>query len=776
MISNRLVKVISNFSISGKLAEEANDRGTSNDRILNLFPDAAENKKLLWQLQRSFDMTFYRNIELEVWEDFRSEITKSDYALAASMQQLKPGDICLATIKESKDISETIRVKISEINPDKCIVYSEDERTRYYVQLHDLEPLINGDVQDYKSLPGYYNKVDEREAEFQQPKRRGKGGKKLREEDDRNRNSFRGAEPKRYDARTSNKRGGRKENEKRRDNIDSKPSVNTSRKIKSDADVRKFEKPDELIPKVASPVVSPDEPPKVAKPAETSAAFWGRMNRTTKLPGSTPVTNGVVPSPAVPSSSGENSIKRSNVETGSVASSSTTTTTGPRQFVDSNSASAPTSTIKMKTAWGNVPSSASPVVESSPSEISSKTSMLPKNYDNELSDAKILNEQESGITKNIKMKKSDLNLTEISDILVNGHNSNETLVECSSLNSSDFPVIESAHKSSTPAIGSSSSENHMTTQLTAEDHAKVNEVRGNIIASIAKMTNTKSSDFLDKKVSNEKVSQTIPNEPTYINGEQSDSSETTSAVLPPEGSKEINSDKNNSNIVDINIESNDAVLEGEPPGVADSLLNGSVNAAVDDENTAQNTPNGHTAFSAEKHFLEPNILNSDVSLNNHVSEDDINSKDEIISKEKSKKKVSFGTTSIIENQNQVMSQVPTINMQPTPSTLTTLSEPGKIVLPPEHIEKHINEFPNSNAHEVPEYPHNQQQPHFLPAVFQPSNLPFYAHSPMVRMFYPSNAIPEHQHHQLNAIHPVMSVDPEGKDLPDGRSKSVFNIF
>ena len=98
-------------------------------------------------------MTFYRNIELEVWEDFRSEITKSDYALAASMQQLKPGDICLATIKESKDISETIRVKISEINPDKCTVYSEVERRRYYVQLHDLEPLINGDVQDYKSLP-----------------------------------------------------------------------------------------------------------------------------------------------------------------------------------------------------------------------------------------------------------------------------------------------------------------------------------------------------------------------------------------------------------------------------------------------------------------------------------------------------------------------------------------------------------------------------------------------------------------------------------------------
>ena len=720
-------------------------------------------------------MTFYRNIELEVWEDFRSEITKSDYALAASMQQLKPGDICLATIKESKDISETIRVKISEINPDKCTVYSEVERRRYYVQLHDLEPLINGDVQDYKSLPGYYNKVDEREAEFQQPKRRGKGGKKLREEEDRNRNNFRGAEPKRYDARSSNKRGARKENEKRRDNIDSKPSVNTSRKAKSDADVRKFEKPDELIPKVANPIVSPDEPPKVAKPAETSAAFWGRMNRTTKLPGSSPVTNGVVPSPVVPSSSGENSIKRSNVETGSVVSSSTTATTGPRQFVDSNSTSGPTSAIKTKTAWGNVPGSASPVVETSPLEISSKTSVLPKNYDTKLSDAKILNEQESDIPKNIKVKKSDLNLTEISDILVNGHSSNDTLVESSSLNSSDFPVIESALKSSTPAIDSSS-ESHMTTQLTAEDHAKVNEVRGNIIASIAKMTNTKSSDFLDKKVSNEKVSHSIPSEPIYINGEQPDTSETTSPVLPPEGSKEINSNKNNSNIVDINKEPNDAVLKEELPGVADSLLNGSVNAAVVDETTTQDTPNGHAAFLAEKHFLEPDILNSDVSLNNHVIEDDINSKDEIISKEKSKKKVSFGTTSIIENQNQVMSQVQTINMQPTPSTLTTLSEPGKIVLPPEHIEKHINEFPSSNAHEVPEYPHNQQQHHFLPAVFQPSNLPFYAHSPMVRMFYANNAIPEHQHHQLNAIHPVMSVDPEGKDLPDGRSKSVVVIL
>ena len=722
-------------------------------------------------------MTFYRNIELEVWEDFRSEITKSDYALAASMQQLKPGDICLATIKESKDISKTIRVKISEINPDKCIVYSEDERTRYYVQLHDLEPLINGDIQDYKSLPGYYNKVDEREAEFQQPKRRGKGGKKLREEEDRNRNSFRGAEPKRYDARTSNKRGARKETEKRRDNIDSKSSVNTSRKIKSDADVRKFEKPDELIPKVASPIVSPDEPAKVAKPAETSAAFWGRMNRTTKLPGSSPVTNGVVPSPAVPSSSSENSIKRSNVEIGSVASSSTTATTLPRQSVESSSASAPTSTIKVKTAWGNVPSSASPVVETSPLEIPSKTSMPPKNFDSKLSDTKIINEQESGIPKSIKMKKSDLNLTEISDILVNGHSSNETLVQSSSLNSSDFPVIESGHENSIPTIDSSSNENHMTTQLTAEDHAKVNEVRGNIIASIAKMTNTKSSEFLDKKVSNEKVSHITPNEPVYINGEQSDSSETTSAVLSPEDSKEINSNKNNSNIVDINIESNDAVLQGELPGVVDSLLNGSVNATVDDENTAQNTPNGHAAFSAEKHFLEPDILDSDVSLNNHVIEDEIiNSKDEMISKEKSKKKVSFGTTSIIENQNQVMSQVPSINMQPIPSTLTTLSEPGKIVLPPEHIEKHINEFPNSNAHEVPEYPHNQQQPHILPAVFQPSNLPFYAHSPMIRMFYANNAIPEHQHHQLNAIHPVMSVDPEGKDLPDGKSKSVFVFF
>lgn len=780
--------------------EETNERVSSTDRIINIFPDAAKNQKLYWQLQRSFDSTLYRNIELEVWEDFRADITKSDYALAASMQQLKAGDICLATIKESETISDTIRVKISEINPDKCVVYSEDERHRYYVQLHDLSPLVNGHASDHKSLPGYYNKHEDRDTEFQQPRRRGKGNKKAREDEERSRKyeNCRGGDSKRHDARTNGKRGSRKEQEKRqRDNIDAKTPVTSTRKPRAETDVKKVEKSEENIPKMGSPIISPDEPPKVAKPAETSAAFWGRMNKSSIPTVNSPLSNGF----HSPSSPLVESHEKTPTQTPNNESTLINGKTGPsKTFPEKGSRpdTAP-SAPRIKPAWGNIPTVLSPVVETSNTKNNSQPSVA-------INPNKLRDRAEQASATNVKSKQLDLKIPKVNDIAVSeARSDSNTLPENFPSHTDTATEVSddslSVKQDSSPKANLDS--HNTTTLLTVEDQklfnlttqasAKVNEIRGNILATSAKISGSlasikKSNDYGDDRLTNEplmnyegEVCET-PQQPPTVPIVATTTAATPQApvvVDTKETSSNVKQDPTNINSTDI---SHDEILPPQQPPtfeersspegeVVEEHLN---NNTTDNTNTHKGLPNGDIT-------AEQDIPNDDELIDDSInfveepqriqSNKNLLVKEEGITKEKSKKKVSFGGTSIIDNPNHVMSQVPTVNMQPTTS-LTTLSEPGKIILPPEHIEKHINEFPSTNNPEVPNYHHHnhQQQPQFIPTFIQSPNIPFYASThpslPMVRMIYPNNTLHELQPHQVNTIQPVISVDPEGKDLPE----------
>ena len=44
-------------------------RSVTDDLINTALPDAQHNKDLYWQMKRSLDSTYYRNIELEVWKN-----------------------------------------------------------------------------------------------------------------------------------------------------------------------------------------------------------------------------------------------------------------------------------------------------------------------------------------------------------------------------------------------------------------------------------------------------------------------------------------------------------------------------------------------------------------------------------------------------------------------------------------------------------------------------------------------------------------------------------
>jgi len=252
-------------------------------------------------LKASLDPLVYRNIDLDVWENFRSEQQNIDRCMAVSYQ-FKPGDICIATFRESEECSKQVIVKVQKVLADKCKVFPEDKDTIYYVHHTDLQPIVNGEMSDYRSLPGYYNKFDN-DQEFQSQKRR--KHRKSRDEE-RKTNEF-------SNNNNNNNQTGKsrveKDNRNRRNNNNTRKekSASPTKQLKEGGvGVKKPEKvenqktPDLPSPTVSNVTNSTDEngAKKVAKPAETSAAFWGRMrNNGPQQQSQTPTPSKPVQSP-----------------------------------------------------------------------------------------------------------------------------------------------------------------------------------------------------------------------------------------------------------------------------------------------------------------------------------------------------------------------------------------------------------------------------------------------------------------------------------------------
>jgi len=745
----------------------------SSDRIIHIFPDASNNQKLYWQLKRSFDTTLYRNIELEVWEDFRSDVTKCDYALAASMQQLKAGDLCLATIKESKDVSEVIRVKIGEINPDKCVVYSEDERTRYYVQLHDLQPLPNDD--DYKDLPGYYNKHDDKDSEFQPQKRRGKGGKKNRDEDIRKvENGSRGVNDinKRVESRVNGRRNPRKEVEKKKEPEPINKVNVPNQKVKSEQDLKKPEYQDDLIGSNSNSPI--DGPVKVAKPAESAAAFWGRMRTVKNL---NPYSNGSDTSSGTsspvqqPSPIDLSDLNMKNWSTD--VTSPVVTPLGNSSTVNSTTAfnlnkvnnepvmtkptSLPLVPTDKKPAWGNIIKPIdSPLISPSlknkqfSKEINSKhnsmnspqdTRIIPT-YAFENVDSPIIAENPSSINK------ISNNSTSVGPVLVHDSDvSNET-------NSIEIKTLDNSLVDEKPLL---SEEAQKLFNLTTQASAKVNEVRGNIIASSAKMTGPISTKS-DVQISN---NYTVCSFTTPLN--IIDQDDNISHSEPPiqtttnnaHNNNEIGNDTSNTEIIDPYTET---IQVTEVPELNEMPIEIEDNFIEQDDSI-------ESLVEEHKNYID---VDSTLAVS---KEDYVN-----IAKEKAKKKVSFGTTQFIAHQQNNLARV---ESSTTPSTNVTsiVSEPGKIVLPPEHIEKHQNEFstsaPTFHNNELNTHHYPQQQPQIMhPFIASSHNIPTAVYPqqlsgmhvfrmPAAAATYQTNNL-----HEQTQFQPTMSYDPEGKDLPD----------
>jgi len=241
------------------------------ENLISVIPESNKNPRVMRSLTASLDPSVYRNIELDVWENTRSEQQKFDQVVAAA-HQFKPGDVCIATIRESKDHSKQVIVRVQKVG-EKCIVVPEDKDVQYYVHLDDLQPMVNGE-HDYRSLPGYYNKY-ENEQEFQSQKRRKyrKGReeeRKVNEFQNNQQNRSRGSAPVEKD---TNRGGGRKNNQRKEKSVS--PTKNQQRENTVPKKTEKTE--NELAPVVNGSATTEESVTKVAKPAETAAAFWGRM-------------------------------------------------------------------------------------------------------------------------------------------------------------------------------------------------------------------------------------------------------------------------------------------------------------------------------------------------------------------------------------------------------------------------------------------------------------------------------------------------------------------
>ena len=781
--------------------------------------------KTVLRYRKNFDFSIFSFVRSIAYLSYYfPDQYKQDRTFAATLQFQK-GDMCLANIAVSNNVRELHEVKIEEILEEKnqYIVSSPDMREKLYLPLEDLKPLSNGDAHDsYKNLPGYYNKNDyDREGEFQAQRRRGRGGRRNREEENRSKKldspsgvSYRGNSGRR-------ERGGYKATNFERDKGANRP-------IRRDVDKRIREErisPD--IPKNApnkkpepenesSPVSAPKAVPiaepgivtspaasspnageqpdskKIAQSSESPAAFWGRMRNSTPtatVPKTAPIAQkgADITPPSAPSSSNPSISKQSVTPDNTQATDSIQTS--PSDNVSSNSSDY----LDDRTTQADVGTA---YKTSSNSE--SKDTVGDTNPD-------VKPASDNAEASNIPLTP---------DIPT-------TAPEASSkLDNEDQTDGRSTPQRSEQELSTPSSP----VSLSDEDSARANKVRENILiatnaklpveATTAEATVTASPN----NVSNGSISPKIIHDTTdpkpevvvdddIINTTDLDAAGPQQPSNSPSNVDSIDSCSNSSEN-DKPTENITGSLESSVPATDESATVEADSPSPLPESTAKSSVNesplpplspSNDPPSDQKTPLLPDPIDTDVptELLDHVSEDNVDKIDigelsqgpitinnsYIITnvddpnniKDKSKKKVSFGsTTEIIENQGR--EQVVTVNSNGiavpvtavSPSAVSVQPEPGKIILPPEIIEKHQNELTSVPApQEYPMNPHMMQQ---QPAAFIHAGMPLYHAPPMMmpNMFYPPTAVNEQYHIPNN-----MSRDPEGKDLPDGKSILIF---
>lgn len=796
------VLIFITFLLLGKPQETSNSSEDAWDLIIAAIPEASKNPKVNRSLKASLDPSIYRNVGLEAWESSRTEQQRYDLVVAASYQY-KPGDLCLATMYESKDVSKTLRVKIHKIMSDKCIVLSENLEKQYYVHLDDLQPILNGDA-DYKSLPGYYNKFEnDKDQDFQPQKRRGKHGRKTREDErkvegasgflnnDQNNSRIRGAEKDSRNNRRNVRNGGNNNGMNKKDTegqrSTSAPAVHKAKENNNKKTDNKTDLPTEVAENLSTNTEGEDGPVKVAKPAETAAAFWGRMRSNKLAPGQ--LTNGTdaFVSPEEHAMSTQQPVlskKSSNTEPSNDKLSSSS------KSIESN---------KNK----NVNNTSDTSTYSNPNSASFKTS-IPITTSTSIAAKTVAPSSANFIPRTVVSSSVPLNtLTKLP----------LTFAEPVTIAPRGFPIAtsvstktafaSSTHAHTSPMISSSIEQDTRKFNLTTQASAKVNEVRENLILSTAKMEGL---SFLETVSTQPSMSVGAPK----ISKQSLQSSGHANPNVTIQPSPNITDPENIETVIPgkkVTTESREArklpVVQEVNPSILPTTVKGSEeNRSIsDNSNTAESNSaiNDISPFELPvkshdilpPHTSEPEIeilLSSDSSSTADISNESFElqqQKATTISKsgrDKVKKKVSFGcTTEIVEKPPPMLiasNTIPDTNVHVISST-----EPGKIHLPPEHIEKHLNNFPNNSNPSVhyPEViPQQMEQPpqlHSQPRIVQPSfihqsGIPFYPHQqthlpPVIPMFYRPNMSGDPRNV------PQLSHDPEGKDLPEGKLLFYF---
>lgn len=681
------------------------------DRIISTFPDAGRDKKIYWQIKRSLDPNLYRNVELEVWEDNKSEIQKYDYNLAVSIQ-FKPGDLCLATIQESEDVSEIVRVKIQEMTLDKCRVVSEDYKNQYYVQLDALQPILNGDASDaYKNLPGYYNKRDnERELEFQAQKRRGKS-RRFRDDERKgdvgvNKGSEFGKRQDNRAERDSRRRANRKEGEKKKE-AENKQALN-----KTKTDLKKPEKNESE--KKTGHNGSSEAPVKVAQPAETAAAFWGRM-RTRPAP--------------IPSTTTDSTSKPTNVATDAADQSN-------------HSPKLPQSkTNGLKKPTGN-------------SDVDQDKSSTTRT---DSSNGHARKQPSSDTSNDIAAHAAETNKQNVTHKPAWGTLPSPTIHSFKSNTSHDMGTTPS-----TTSNTYSDSENLRTSNmdsdaeklfnLTTQARLKVNAVRENILVTSAKL-----SAEVNVAPSCTNMSDVNPFTPS---DDVTDKINKNSHTDNTETVKQKNAIFDNSDLLNMIFPTplHDEQMSNGDLTEKESNQIGSVDSEIFSSQDATTLHDGSCAVISSQHVpsCEENKLSSSFDTGESTFDDTAVKADDVlkVSKDKIRKKVSFGqTTEIVEKPQELFTQ----GVMDTDMLVAQSSEPGKIVLPPDHREKHLDEFSN-----VGMLPPQQQQHIIQPSFVHSGGVTYYQTAPTVPSVLPIFCNAGDQ-----LPYPVsMSRDPEGKDLPE----------
>ena len=517
------------------------------------------------------------------------------------------------------------------------------------MRLEDIRLITNENDEYYKNLPGYYNK-HENDSDFLQPKRRVKS-RRERHDDDRNRP--RNGEPnKRHEKEIKNvRRGARKEEFKKKEPEEIKLKLDL-------LDLKDSNQP--LTPSTPSC----DIEVKVAHPAESSAAFWGRMRVKPPLP----------ISPHSP-----NLIHESfnHLEDNSFSSS---------QKIDKT--------------------------ESKPI-ISTKVDISPIDVNRRLDKNIYESAENQNLIQNVVSSRSE----DKSTILNAAPNTVKAPIKSSPL--SKLPSKNVTHAllvKETELQSNSQTQGSLTTNMNSH--------------SLKSLESTKLSE------NREKSSSRVIDECLTL----SSSSESLSS---------LSSESLSSKVIDVtnkvNLASSITMLnsiESDKPFLKTS-------------NTENFQHENILHFAKELPLISQDEImpdvRDDVDNTTDNSEESV-STDESSKDRKKKKKVSFATDAqIIDSGNSTISHSPALNNQ-TPNC-----EPGKIKLPPEHIEKHINEFTQAP---------DMRQQNLLQATYNHNGVPIIQQLPGVLPMYYQSAD--------QVLAPVaFSHDSEGKDLPEGTNIDLF---